>query len=294
MLQTTAEPGTCSGRSIRKISEGLVTSFKPASFISNTPISLVEPKRFFTARRMRKAVAALAFEVKHGVDHVLEQARSGDGAVFGHVADQKSRQAGFFGKHDDRAGCFPHLGDAAGRRRNRRRENRLHRVDHEQAGFDFFDMIENALERSLAQDEQIGRLDAEPLGAHFDLPRRFFAGHVETREPCLAHGGKRLQQQGRFADAGVAADEDHRAGHEAAAEDAVELADARRAPGLLRSYRFRGSAPAPLSCRGSVRRAASTLSRSVLRRRCSTDCSRGICRAIWTTESRSSGKRKWF
>ena len=62
-----------------------------------------------------KTVAALAFEVEHGVDHMLEQARPGDGAVFGDVADQKRRQAGFFRQHDDRAGSFAHLRDAAGR-----------------------------------------------------------------------------------------------------------------------------------------------------------------------------------
>ena len=56
---------------------------------------------------------------------------------------------------------------------------------------------------------------------------RFLAGNVETGEPFLADRGEGLQQQRRFADAGIAADEDHRAGHQAAAEDAVELADAR-------------------------------------------------------------------
>ena len=34
-------------------SEGFRTSFNPASRISKTPISLVEPKRFFTARKIR-------------------------------------------------------------------------------------------------------------------------------------------------------------------------------------------------------------------------------------------------
>ena len=54
MLQTSAEPGTCRGRSMRNISDGLLTSLRPASFISKTPISLVDPKRFFTARKIRK------------------------------------------------------------------------------------------------------------------------------------------------------------------------------------------------------------------------------------------------
>jgi hypothetical protein len=53
--ETTTEPVASFGRSARNSSEGLATSARPDSFISNTPISFVEPKRFLTARRMRKA-----------------------------------------------------------------------------------------------------------------------------------------------------------------------------------------------------------------------------------------------
>ena len=42
-----------------------------------------------------------------------------------------------------------------------------------------------------------------------------------------------LQQQRRFADARIAADEDDRAGHQTAAEDAVELADAGQHPAFF-------------------------------------------------------------
>lgn len=53
MAQTTQEPAAFSGRPLRSISEGFSTSARPLSRISNTPISLVEPKRFLAARRMR-------------------------------------------------------------------------------------------------------------------------------------------------------------------------------------------------------------------------------------------------
>ena len=49
------DPGVPGWRSARKSSLGLATSSRPASAIWNTPTSWVEPKRFFTARRMRKA-----------------------------------------------------------------------------------------------------------------------------------------------------------------------------------------------------------------------------------------------
>jgi hypothetical protein len=53
MPANTAVPGEPRSRSDRNNSDGLVTSRKPAPVISNTPISSVGPKRFFTARRMR-------------------------------------------------------------------------------------------------------------------------------------------------------------------------------------------------------------------------------------------------
>src|SRR5205814_1449460 len=72
--------------------------------------------------------------------------------------------------------------------------------------------------------------DPEPLGAQPDLVDRFFAGDVGRRAAARGEGGGRLQQQGRFADPGIAADEDRRAGNQAAAADPVELGDAGQSP----------------------------------------------------------------
>ncbi|MNY61795.1 hypothetical protein D3C86_1985170 [compost metagenome] len=49
----TTLPGTSSWARVRKIADGLETSFKPLSVIPNTPSSLTAPKRFFTARNKR-------------------------------------------------------------------------------------------------------------------------------------------------------------------------------------------------------------------------------------------------
>ena len=53
--ETMTEPGASAGRSARKKPDGFGTSASPRSAISKTPISLVEPKRFFTARSTRYA-----------------------------------------------------------------------------------------------------------------------------------------------------------------------------------------------------------------------------------------------
>ena len=62
----------------------------------------------------------------------------------------------------------------------------------------------------------------------------FLAGAVEHRPRGTRHVGGGLQQQRRFTDAGLAAEQDHRSRHDAAAQHAIELVDRRRQPRMLR------------------------------------------------------------
>ena len=76
---------------------------------------------------------------------------------------------------------------------------------------------------------------AEALGAQAHLRRRFLAGEIDGAPAGASQRRRELQQQRRFADAGLAADEQRRARHDAAAGDAVQFADAgREARRLLR------------------------------------------------------------
>ena len=52
ILPTMADPGLSTGRSERKISDGLLTGTSPSGIISNTPISGVAPNRFLMVRRI--------------------------------------------------------------------------------------------------------------------------------------------------------------------------------------------------------------------------------------------------
>ena len=84
-----------------------------------------------------------------------------------------------------------------------------------------------------------GRLgEAEPIGAQAHLVHRFLARDVD--DPLAAQGQRRagLDQQGRLADAGLAAEQQDRAGDEAAARDAVEFVD----PGPQAAMRMVGDA----------------------------------------------------
>ena len=60
-------------------------------------------------------VAALALEVEHGVDHVLDHARAGDLALLGDVADQDHRDAAALGEGGELVRAGADLGDRARR-----------------------------------------------------------------------------------------------------------------------------------------------------------------------------------
>ena len=117
-----------------------------------------------------------------------------------------------------------------GRRLELQREHGLDRVDDDEGRPKAGDLFEDALETGLGQDVERRRLDAEPLAARLDLVFGLLAGAVEHGPDRLGEVRRRLQQQRRLADARLAADQHEGAGHDAAAEHAVELADAGRDP----------------------------------------------------------------
>ena len=71
------------------------------------------------------------------------------------------------------------------------------------------------------------RIEVEALSPQRDLLRRFFAADIEDF-PVRREMGQGLQQQGGFADAGIAADQHHTAVHQPAAQHPVEFGDTGR------------------------------------------------------------------
>lgn len=71
-------------------------------------------------------------------------------------------------------------------------------------------------------------IEAEAGGAEADLPGRLLAADIGHGLALDGEEGGGLEHEGRLADTGVAADEEERAGHDAAAEHAVEFGDAGR------------------------------------------------------------------
>ena len=170
---------------------------------------------------------AFALERQHGIDHVLDHAGAGDLAVLGDMADQDDRRAGLLGETDERLRGGADLGHRARRGFHRVGPHGLDRIDHDQPRHRAFGQgRDDILDRGFGGElhRRVGK--PQPLGAQPHLRDRLFAGDVDRAVAGAGQQAGRLGQQRRFADAGIAADQQHRAAHKAAAGDAVELGHA--------------------------------------------------------------------
>ncbi len=171
---------------------------------------------------------ALALELEHNVDQVLEDTRPGDRAVLGHMADQDRGHASVLGHADERGGDLADLGDPAGRAVGVGPGHGLYGVEYQQRGLDLLDLTQDRREIGLGGEEQAVGQRRRPLGPQAHLGGRLLAGDVEGASGRDGPAGGDLEQQRRLADAWLAGEQDDRALDEAAAEGAVELVDARR------------------------------------------------------------------
>ena len=126
---------------------------------------------------------ALALQVEHRVDHVLEHARPGDRALLGDVPDQEDRTC----RCSWRSACsaqraLAHLADAA------RPATRARRVDasgssrrRRSAAAQLGDVVEDRLEVASRPGRRAARVEPEPVGPQLDLLGRLLARDVEDR-----------------------------------------------------------------------------------------------------------------
>ena len=176
----------------------------------------------------------VALEVEHRVDHVLEDARTGDGPLLRDVADERDGHTGRLGELDQPRRALAHLRDAAGRRADGGPVDHLDRVDHREVGLRICDVCGDGVGIGLGQGQDAVGIHAQAVGPPPHLHERLLAGDVERPQTLAAQPVARLEEQRRLPDAGVAADQDGRAAHDPAAQHAVELADARAQPRLSR------------------------------------------------------------
>jgi hypothetical protein len=163
---------------------------------------------------------------------VLEHARAGERALLGDVTDEQDGHPARLREPGDAIGDLADLADRAGRAGEGGGVERLHRVDDADLRPLGVERREHGVEVGLREHRHVERGAGEPLGTQADLPRRLLAGDVQRAPPGALQVAERHRRERRLADAGRAADQHDRAGDDAAAEDAVELADAGREAGV--------------------------------------------------------------
>ena len=126
-------------------------------------------------------MVALALEVEHRVDDVLERLGTGEAAVLRDVADEERRHVLSLGREQQLRRRFAHLADAARRRLELQREDRLDRIDDDQRRLDAGDFLEDPLEAGFREQIERRLPDREPLAARLDLVFRFLARAVQHR-----------------------------------------------------------------------------------------------------------------
>ncbi len=114
---------------------------------------------------------SLAFEVQNDINQVLQQPRSGDRAILGHVADDHTCHVQCLCRADQCRGDFADLGDPAGCPFSGGGGDGLYRVDDQKFGTNFVDVGEQSLQVGLRGDPQIGVYRSRPPGTQPDLSR---------------------------------------------------------------------------------------------------------------------------
>ena len=87
---------------------------------------------------------------------------------------------------------------------------------------DYIDQ-EGRIELRFGKDLHLAVVQPKPPRTQCDLRAAFFAGHIQRGHAGALQGIERLQQQGRFADTGVSADQHYTAFDNATAEHTIEL-----------------------------------------------------------------------
>ena len=153
---------------------------------------------------------------------MFQQLRTGQRAVLGDVADEEHGAGGALGKVLKLGRALLQLRNRTRRRLQQVALHRLDGIDNENVRIQGFYMLENLLGAGFREDIAVWcGVAGEAGGTHFELRFALLAGDVEH---FLATQFQRhLEQQGGFADAGLAAQQDDAAAHDAASQHTVKL-----------------------------------------------------------------------
>ena len=154
---------------------------------------------------------------------MLQHTGTGHGAFLGHMAHNKEGDAHLLGEAKENRGRLSDLRDASGRGRHLVTVHGLDGIDDDGLRLFPHQKIGDGFQVGLAQKTKRIRCASDSGGAELDLPQGLLTRYIQDGYARLRHIAGRLQQDGRLANAGIAAYQDQRACYCAAAQDTVQL-----------------------------------------------------------------------
>ena len=131
------------------------------------------------------------------------------------MSDDEERDIACLGELEDACRALAHLGQRTDGRLDGFGADGLNGINDHDLRLQLFDLLQNALQRSLGRNIKVLCVAGQPLRTQLELTNRLFARGVESLAFALLH--QHLQRQRRFADAGFAAQQYQTAGHQSAA-----------------------------------------------------------------------------
>src|SRR5690625_655289 len=210
-------------RGVRHFHQTLIGHFEDANLVSR-------PKAVFRCPQDAELMGAFTFEGENAVNHVFQHLGAGEHAVLGDMAHEQQAETAAFCYPDQFLRTCTHLGHGAGCGLQSVDVHCLNGIDDHQArSIGAIEGSQEVPDRGGGGQPHRGLGQPQAQGAQADLLYCLFAGDIDHLG-LPREGRRRLEQQRRLADAGVATHQDRRTWDEAATADAVKLADARYEP----------------------------------------------------------------
>ena len=174
---------------------------------------------------------ALALEIQHGIDHMLDHARPRDLPVLGDMPHKNHGNTAPFGKACQLVRGGADLTDGPGGGIDVIGPHGLYRIDDDQIGLHLFKCGQDIAQIGFGGQLHRGVGQPQTLRPHTDLRRGFLSADVDCFQTAAGKMGRCLQQKGGFPDARIAAHQNGRGRDQPAAQNAIQLGNAGLAAG---------------------------------------------------------------
>ena len=170
------------------LTQSVLFHFKDADFVGRA-------KTVFDRANDAIGLLALAFEIQHGINHVLKHLRTGNSPLFVDMANQQNRNTVSLSAVDQCHGVFADLGHTPWGGGQSVTVKGLDRVDDQHIGLDGINLVHDAFKTGFGQNVEVLPVHTEPLRPQFQLSARLLARNVQNTLGLTQHVGH-LHQQG--------------------------------------------------------------------------------------------------